>query len=473
MALDAAFVVPHPPLIIPAVGRGEQTKIQTTIDAYDEVGRRISRLAPETVIVTSPHATAYADYFHISPGAGARGDMVRFNARDTSLTCDYDTELVECLSSIAASEGFPAGTEYERDAELDHATYIPLHFIDKFYGDFKVVRIGLSGLGPLEHYRLGEMLADAVEQTGRRAIIVASGDLSHKLAADGPYGFAPEGPVFDEQITKAMATGDFMQLLSFEESFCDKAAECGLRSFQIMAGALDGKALDCELLSYEGPFGVGYAVASYYVTGEDASRRFASRYAQRVREAVAAARAEEDAYVALARASVESFVSQGMPLPPPADLPAEMTNERAGVFVSLHEHGRLRGCIGTTSSTTPCIAEEIIRNGICACSEDPRFEPVRPHELDQLEISVDVLGEAEPIDSANLLDPQRYGVIVTNGRRRGLLLPMLDGIDTPEEQIAIAKRKAGIGEHETCSLQRFEVVRHEAGKQPTASSTIA
>lgn len=473
MSLDAAFVVPHPPLIIPAVGRGEQAKIQATIDAYDEVGRRISKLAPETVIIISPHATAYADYFHISPAAGARGDMVRFRAHDTELTCRYDEELVECLSSITASAGFPAGADYERDAELDHGTYIPLHFIDKFYGGFKVVRIGLSGLGPLEHYHLGEMLTEAVEQTDRRAVIVASGDLSHKLTADGPYGFAPEGPAFDEQITKALAMGDFLQLLSFEESFCDRAAECGLRSFQIMAGALDGKALDCELLSYEGPFGVGYAVASFYVTGEDASRCFASQYAQRAREAVEAARAEEDAYVALARASIESFVSQGTPLSLPDDLPDEMMNERAGIFVSLHEHGRLRGCIGTTTPTSSCVAEEIIRNGICACSEDPRFMPVRPHELDQLEISVDVLGEAEHVDSASLLDPRRYGVIVTNGYRRGLLLPMLDGIDTPEEQIAIAKRKAGIGEHEPCSLQRFEVVRHEAGSQPLASSSNA
>ena len=139
-----------------------------------------------------------------------------------------------------------------------------------------------------------------------------------------------------------------------------------------------------------------------------------------------------------------------------------MLTQRAGVFVSLHEHGRLRGCIGTIGPVTPCIADEIIRNGISACSEDPRFDPVRPNELDQLEISVDVLGEPQDIASTDELDPQRYGVIVSNGGRRGLLLPMLDGVDTVAEQVEIAMRKGGIGPHEPgTTFQRFEVVRHE------------
>lgn len=462
MALQAAFIVPHPPLIVPAVGRGREEEIRTTIDAYDEVARQIAELAPQTIIVTSPHATAYQDYFHISPGTSAQGDMRRFDARDSELTCTYDAELADRIALLASAEGFPAGTDYERDPSIDHATYIPLYFVDKFYRDYELVRIGLSGYGPIKHYHLGQLVAKAVDELGRRAVLVASGDLSHKLTHDGPYGFAPEGPAFDEQITEAMAQGDFMRILGFDETFCDKAAECGLRSFQIMAGALDGKDVDARLLSYEGPFGVGYAVASFIVTGDDDGRCFAKRYEEEERERVRAKRAGEDPYVALARASVEHFVRHHTPLERPDGLPEEMLTQRAGVFVSLHEHGRLRGCIGTIGPATRCIADEIIRNGISACSEDPRFEPVRESELDQLEISVDVLGEPQDIDSTDELDPQRYGVIVTNAGRRGLLLPMLDGVDTIEEQIAIAKRKAGIGDYEPGTiLQRFEVVRHE------------
>lgn len=462
MALQAAFIVPHPPLIIPAVGRGKETGIQATIDAYDEVAQQIAALKPQTIVVTSPHATAYRDYFHISPGSSAQGDMRRFDARDTDLSCRYDTELANRISTLAASEDFPAGTEGERDPSIDHATYIPLYFVDKFYQDYEVVRIGLSGYGPMEHYHLGQLITQAADQLDRRVVLVASGDLSHKLTYDGPYGFAPEGPVFDEQITEAMAQGDFMRILSFDEGFCDKAAECGLRSFQIMAGALDGKSVDARLLSYEGPFGVGYAVASFIVTGNDDTRRFDTRYEDEQRMKVQQARAHEDPYVTLARASVEHFVRQHTPLPRPDDLPEEMLTQRAGVFVSLHEHGRLRGCIGTIGPVTPCIADEIIRNGISACSEDPRFDPVRPNELDQLEISVDVLGEPQDIASTDELDPQRYGVIVSNGGRRGLLLPMLDGVDTVAEQVEIAMRKGGIGPHEPgTTLQRFEVIRHE------------
>ena len=183
-------------------------------------------------------------------------------------------------------------------------------------------------------------------------------------------------------------------------------------------------------------------------------------------------RSEEDAYIQLARASVEHFVQTGAPLEQPSGLPDELLSKRAGVFVSLHKHGSLRGCMGTIRPVTDCIAEEIIRNGISACSEDSRFEPVREDELGQLEISVDVLGEPEHIASRDLLNPQKYGVIVTSGFRRGLLLPMLDGVDTIDDQIRIAKNKAGISEYETCSLERFEVVRHEAGCRSRSSSAV-
>ena len=470
MALQAAFIVPHPPLIIPAVGNGEERGIQSTIDAYEQIAREIAAIRPDTIIVTSPHATAYRDYFHISPGNGAHGDMYRYRALHTDLNCDYDTEFVDCLSKMCDEEGFAAGSDYERDPELDHATYIPLYFVNKFLSEYKVVRIGLSGLGPLEHYRLGELINAAVERLGRNAVFIASGDLSHKLTADGPYGFSAEGPAFDKQITNAMATGDFLQFLSFDEAFADKAAECGLRSFQIMAGALDARNVESKLLSYEGPFGVGYAVASFYVKDRDNNRCFGKLFSRAASEQVEAPRALEDDYVRLARSSVAHFVSHNFPLERPKELPEEMLACRAGVFVSLHKHGRLRGCIGTIQPVTDCIADEIIRNGISACSEDPRFDPVREDELELLEISVDVLGEPEHIESREQLDPQRYGVIVTNRFRRGLLLPMLEGVDTVDQQIHIAKQKAGISEGESCSLERFEVVRHEAGHQPRSSN---
>ncbi len=178
---------------------------------------------------------------------------------------------------------------------------------------------------------------------------------------------------------------------------------------------------------------------------------------------------EVDPHVALARLSVETFVNEHRVADVPADIPAELLSQRAGAFVSLHSHGQLRGCIGTISATCANVAEEIIQNGISACSRDFRFRPVRPDELDYLEYSVDVLGAAEPIESTDQLDPERYGVIVTKGWARGLLLPNLDGIDTVEAQVAIAKQKAGIPVDDTdVRLERFEVVRHTHGGEPRA-----
>ncbi|MBE7004731.1 MAG: AmmeMemoRadiSam system protein A [Ruminococcaceae bacterium] len=461
MPIPGAIIVPHPPLIIPAVGRGQEREIQNTVDAYRTAARRVAEWKPDVLVVTTPHSVMYADYFHISPGMAARGDMGRFGARQEKLDVRYDAELRRETIRLAEAEGLAAGTLGEKDDSLDHGTFIPLWFLREAGVDCPILRVGLSGFSPLEHYRLGECLARAVEALGRRAAFVASGDLSHKLRAEGPYGFAQEGPVYDEQVTAAMTSGDFLRFLTMDAALCDRAAECGQRSFQIMAGALDGLAVKPELLSHEGPFGVGYGVAVFTVTGSDPSRRFAERFAEAERGRLAAQKAAEDPWVRLARLSLETYVKTGRQLETlPEGLPEELTRERAGAFVSLHIGDRLRGCIGTIAPTASSLAWEIVRNAVSACARDPRFSPVRASELDSLEYSVDVLGAPEPIVSPSQLDVKRYGVIVSCGARRGLLLPDLDGVDTVEKQIEIARQKGGISALEKYTLERFEVVRH-------------
>lgn len=461
MPVLGAFIVPHPPIILPEVGRGEERKIQKTINAYREAARQAAALKPETVIITSPHATAYADYFHISPGEKARGDLRAFGIPGVSVEAEYDDEFVRVLSAAAKEAGVPAGTSGERDPSLDHGTLIPLRFLNRETAGFKLVRIGLSGLPPEEHYRLGKLIAQTADKLNRRVVFIASGDLSHKLAQDGPYGFAPEGPEFDQRITKAMSEGDFLKFLNFSPAFCSAAAECGLRSFIIMAGALDGKAVRPQLLSYEGPFGVGYGVCAFSPAGEDGSRRFDRIYEEEQKTKMAKIKAGEDDYVRLARLSLESYIITGRTVKLPPDLPAAMRQNKAGVFVSLKKAGELRGCIGTIEPVTDSVAEEILQNAVSAGTEDPRFSPVQKSELPDLVYSVDVLSKPEPIASAAQLDVKRYGVIVSNGHRRGLLLPNLEGVDTVEQQVAIARRKAGIRDGEKVTLGRFEVVRHQ------------
>ncbi|MBR4473727.1 MAG: AmmeMemoRadiSam system protein A [Oscillospiraceae bacterium] len=461
MSVLGAIMVPHPPIILPEVGRGEEKKISATDAAFRQAAAFVGALKPETLVLLSPHSVMYADYFHISPGESAEGDMRQFRAPQLKIRADYDSAFVEALSDQADAAGFPAGTLGERSPELDHGTLIPLYYVNQYITDYRLVRIGLSGLPLSDHYRLGQMISHTADLLNRRVLIVGSGDLSHKLLREGPYGLSKEGPEYDARIMDVMGRAAFDELLDFDETFCEKAAECGHRSFCILAGALDGKSVEVEKLSHEGPFGVGYGVCTYRVTGEDPSRHCLEEWRARQKTILDQKRQNEDPYVRLARDTINAWVGERKRIKLPDGLPPEMLCRKAGVFVSLHKDGRLRGCIGTIQPTQNSIAEEIIGNGISASTKDPRFSPVRPDELDALEISVDVLGNPEKISSRDQLDVKRYGVIVTKGFRRGLLLPNLDGVDTVEEQLSIALRKAGLSEREKeFEMERFEVVRH-------------
>ena len=461
MSLAGSVIVPHPPVILPEVGRGREREIQSTLDAYRAAARWVAAWKPETLIVASPHVAMYSDYFHIPPGKRTAGTMASFGAPQVRLETEYDIDLRRTLIQEAETMGIRAGTMGERDAALDHGTLIPLYFLQEAGVNVPIVRIGLSGFSPLTHYRLGQCVARSVGKLNRRAVFVASGDLSHKLRADGPYGYAPEGPLLDQELTEAMKTADFLRFLTLDPSLCERAAECGVRSFQIMAGALDGLSVKPEYLGHEGKFGVGYAIALFAVTGHDTGRCYAEQYERAERERLERRKASEDPWVQLARRSLETYVRTGKTLSElPDGLPESMTRERAGAFVSLHVRDSLRGCIGTTAPTADSVAWEIVRNAVSAGTRDPRFPPVRASELDALEYSVDVLGTPEAVDSEADLDVKRYGVIVSSGGRRGLLLPDLDGVDSVAQQVDIARQKGGIGARERYALERFEVVRH-------------
>ena len=459
MSILAAYVLPHPPLILPEVGQGEEKKIQLTVNAYERAMKEAAEQKPDTVIIASPHTVMYADYFHIAPGEEAEGSFAQFGAEGVTVAARYDTVLAKEIEMKAGEIGIEAGPVGGRNAALDHAVMIPLHFLHAHTRDFRVVRLGISGLSPLAHYNFGKCVARAVDTLGRRAVFIASGDLSHKLTPEGPYGFAPEGPRFDKACMKYLEEGDFLKLLRMDRALYEPAAECGLRTFWMMAGALDGQALKIKKLSYQGPFGVGYGVVSLRVTREDVRRSFAERYEMLERRAQEERRAAEDEYVRLARHAIETIVTTGKLPERPANLPAEMA-ERAGVFVSLKKDGELRGCIGTFEPTTKNIAEEILQNAASAALRDPRFPPVKKEELDALVYSVDVLTEPELVAGADALDVKKYGVIVEYRARKGLLLPDLAGVDTVEEQLRIARQKGGIPADAPIRIWRFTVERH-------------
>ena len=461
MALIAAYAMPHPPLAIPGVGRGQERGISKTIESFEEAAGEIASLAPETIVFITPHNVIYSDYFHISPGGSADGDFSRFRDSKTRLDTRYDEEFADKLSMLAEDSGIAAGTLGERDAKLDHGVTVPMWFINGRYKSYQSVRISQSGMDPAEHYMLGRLISEAAESLGRRTVLIASSDMSHKLKSDGPYGYAPEGPEFDKAVSEALSSGDFLSLLKISPSLREGAAECGYNSLMVLAGCFDRRRVESKLLSYEGPYGVGYAVASFLPGEPDGSRNILEQFIEYSLEDALRKQSTEDDFRALARKSLEYTVRRGGELPLPDGLPDEMLSEKAGVFVSLHKNGRLRGCIGTISPTTACIAKEIIRNAISAGLHDSRFDPVTASELPHLTYKVDVLFEPELISGPSELDVRRYGVIVSSGHRRGLLLPNLDGVDTVDEQIAIARQKGGIPAGSAVKLERFEVIRHE------------
>lgn len=506
MAIQAAYVVPHPPLIVPTVGQGQESAISDTIKAYEEVGRRIRDHKPDTLVVISPHAPLYRDAFFVSSSHESSGTMGQFGAPDVAIEMENDLLFQIALCDELGEAGIVCAGSRARAELLDHGSFVPLYFATSLLDSAKLVRIGLSGLSADDHFKVGTLIDRVACDLGRRVVVIASGDLSHKLKSDGPHGFAPEGSQFDKQIMDILTSGDLTRLFTINAKLCKAAAECGLRSFEIMAGALDAYSFTSERLSYEGSLGVGYGVVAFEANArtqdtlaesvdaitaattrfekkdipqdtkkntEQDTKRNAPKTIYRKRHHTrnnanpmyyVGGDAQCDPYVAVAREAVEAYVCNGCILDPVHDDLTDLLKRRSGVFVTLRKGGKLRGCIGTIYPVQRNVAEEIVANGILAATRDTRFDPVEPCELDYLSYSVDVLSCPQPVYDIRDLDEKRYGVIVSHQGRRGLLLPDLEGIDSVEQQLIAVLRKADIPEDSIgVEVERFEVVRHTEG----------
>ena len=457
-------LVPHPPIIVPAVGGNELGKVVKTTESLARLAGMLAEAAPETIIIFTPHGNVFQDCIAVTGIPMLEGDLSRFGD-DKRWSWPNDLDLAAKIVRKAEASGLAAilldenhARSYRMQTTLDHGVLVPLSYLTVPLREVKLTVVGMSFL-PLEDlYSFGRSVAEAAEETGRRVAVIASGDLSHRLTPQAPAGYDPRGREFDRTLVELLANTDIAGIMNIDPVLAEKAGECGYRTIVMMLGCLDGRAVKSEVLSYEGPFGVGYAVAALWPAGADASRRFGGAIRESSLQEMAERRKNESPLVVLARETAEAYARGEKPRDKP-DLPPE-ARTRAGVFVSIKKHGQLRGCIGTVSPVRRNVAEEIRANAIAASAQDPRFEPVEADELGDLVYSVDVLGPAEPAAGLEDLDPRRYGVIVRRGGRQGLLLPNLEGIETAEEQVAIARRKAGIGPGEEVQMERFEVIRY-------------
>lgn len=465
--LLSAYLMPHPPIIVHEVGHGEVNKIQKTIDSLNKVSQNIKVQDPNTIIVISPHAYVFRDAVSIDFQEHLNGDLSQFGAYSVKMEYDNDLNLAKSIVNNTKEQEIPIAEidnkmikKFHLSKELDHGTIVPLYFVKKQSENFKLIRMSYGFLSFEELYEFGMAIAKSIRDSDKNVTFIASGDLSHKLTQDSPNGYTPNGKVFDELILNLLKDMKIKEIIGMDKALIEDAAECGFRSICVMLGVLDGYKVKADILSHEGPFGVGYGVAEFIPENYTGKSLLEDLYKIK-KEKMNVIRGKEDSYVKLARESLEYYLKNGKRMDKPIDLPEEMLNRRAGVFVSLHKDGELRGCIGTIYPQGKDIADEIIRNAISAGIDDPRFYPVELDELDDIVYSVDVLTEPEPITSKEELDPKKYGVIVKSGYRSGVLLPDLDGVNTIDEQISIALKKAGINPNEKYSLERFEVVRHK------------
>ncbi|HEU4759345.1 MAG TPA: AmmeMemoRadiSam system protein A [Dehalococcoidia bacterium] len=463
-AIKFACVSPHPPIIVREVGQGRERATQRTIDALEQVATELACHRPETVLLMATHGPLNPGAFFLLRAPAAEGDFARWGAPQVRLRFPGDPETAAAIQDEAERAGLPLDISDRWDSGLDWSCTVPLYYLRKGMPDARLVPMNVAFLSPKEHFEFGQAVRRAVDRLGRRTIIVASADLSHRLSTDGPYGFDPAGPRLDSLLQEAVARWDVDAVLSLDDAFREAAGDDAVPSLSFLMGALDGLRVRPRVLSYEGPFGVGYLVAAIDILDNDASETVARAQAAAEEPLQTAATVPTHPLVRLARDAVEAYVRQRRVIDPPSsgtlDPPGDELPPRAGCFVSIKTSaGALRGCIGSTDPVEPALPREVVRNAIESATRDPRFLPITPAELDGLVFSVDVLSPPEPVDGPHALDPRRYGVIVQNGYRRGLLLPDIAGVDTAEQQVAIAMSKALIAPHEPVSLWRFAVRR--------------
>ncbi len=463
----SAYLCPHPPIIMKEVGKGQEKKVQTTIDSLNKVSEDIKDKKPTTIIVITPHGPVFRDAIAIGYEDVLRGDMSQFGHPEIEIAKDNNKSLIDNIINKSEKEGIKCAKIDRRSAELynistdlDHGVQVPLYFVDDKYKDYRLIHITYGMLACKELYKFGKLIQESISEMDEDVVVIASGDLSHKLTNDGPYEYNPAGLRFDKVLIDLFKEEKYEDILNIDEELAKEAGECGLKSIHIMLGTIDGYKNNTQVLSYEGTFGVGYGVVKIEIDYNNKQDSILDNINKNFNKKIKYIRDKEDEYVRLARQTLESYVKKGEKPHIQSIKSKDITSKKAGVFVSIKKDGNLRGCIGTIIPTKDSIGEEIIDNAIKAGTEDPRFYPVQESELDSLIYSVDILGKAEKIDSIEQLDPKRYGVIVTSGAKRGLLLPNLEGVDTVEEQLNITLRKAGIGKDENYNIERFEVIRH-------------
>lgn len=444
-AVPIVLLLPHAPVLVPAVAGRRLADCGATVAAMTEAARRLVVAAADAVVLVSPHAPRVAAAFGVTEG-GVEGTLARFGAAQAAVRLPGDTALSDELRDEARQRGLP--TARLGGGDLDHGSVVPLWYLCEAGWRGPTVIVALAGADNACIDELGACVAVVAARLGRRVAVVSSGDMSHRLQPGAPCGYDPRAAVFDRAFMAQLRGGATCELAAAVAPWRERAAEDAVEATLFGLGAAGWRNDGREVLGYEGPFGVGYGVAVLFAEPASVGERDP--------------RCE---LPALARAAIVAALGRTATLAEPV---AGRCPGAGGVFVTVYTaDGRLRGCMGTLGASSGDLAVETWRMARAAALHDPRFPPVRAAELAGLRLEVTVLGPLEEIESEAELDPRRWGVVVrAEDGRRGLLLPDIPSVASVVEQVAIARRKAGVGDAERVRLQRFSARRFEEERTP-------
>ncbi|MDD5489183.1 MAG: class III extradiol dioxygenase subunit B-like domain-containing protein [Candidatus Moranbacteria bacterium] len=257
-----AAITPHPPIIIPNIGRSNLNLCRKTVNAMKTAGEKFRSVKADTIMLISPHGPVQYDKFIINYSPTLRGDLSSFGDHRRFIF-ENDRELIDEIMESSRLARLPVGLA--RELELDHGALVPLYYLinekDLNYNP-KLVHMSFSML-PLDyHFRLGEVLGRVLQGSSKLISFIASGDLSHRVTPDAPAGYSPQGRIFDKTLAELIQRENTKGVLNLDPYLIEEAGECGLRSIIMLLGALKNLRWEVKSLSYEAPFGVGYMVAS-------------------------------------------------------------------------------------------------------------------------------------------------------------------------------------------------------------------
>jgi AmmeMemoRadiSam system protein A len=448
-----AVLMPHAPVLVPGVAGARVRAAGESVDAMSAVARRVVDVRPDALVLITPHAPRRGSGFALRWGARVRGNLLDFGAPNLGVDLPSAGGLAQAIEQATMARGL--GVARWSDTPLDHGAVVPLWHLAQAGWDGPTVVVGLHESESADPVELGLAIAEATLREELSVAVVASGDMSHRLQQGAPSGFHPRAVEFDRALIECLGTGDLRGLLHLDPDLQALAAEDAVDSALVAASAVGWDDHGHRVLSYQGPFGVGYGVAILHDALADMD--VAGKGGRRVGTRMVFVDPSGAALPGIARRSVEAAFrgNGGGPVLKHSGIAAE----RHAVFVTIrHADGDLRGCVGDLRPRCVNVAMETWQLARDAAFRDHRFSPVTADELPGLSFEVSVLSPLEEVASTAALDPERYGVVVeSDDGRRGALLPGIDGLDTVEEQLSMVRRKGGMTATEPVRLWRFTV----------------